>query len=929
MTTARRYFLALGVCVALAVGFVLWRSRGDEWPGATAKVSEAAQAKQLLAARPSENRTATWFGQTGLAGRRIAGVVITEDGAPVRGASVRLTSTASRAGLVPEARVVSDDVGRFDLGMQVATTYVISAEVPRLTAAVTNLDLRDPATKPEDLRLIVLPCEASLHGVVRDVAGGTVSHAQLARSGFGFVASAGTEADDHGAYELCLPHGTSNLVIEAEGYASISESVDIYGRVQRDFELAPGATVVGRVVRATDHTPVEGALVELGPSDFEPQLRMSAASDAEGRFVFEGVAPGRALVRASAEGMTTPDDIEVIAAVGAAPVVLECELVAAYSVSGKVVERGTGRPIPGYRVGLDGIDEQVSRATPLVRAQTDGSFTIDHVLPGEYGFGPVPDLRVKVEKADVAGVVVELAPPSSIAGRVLRDGKPVSGARLRANRSSFTDRTDHEGRYTLRVPEPGTYRLSATSDRLGAFARDVEVTVGSGEHKTGVDVNLELAGSIAGIVVDQKGMPVSGVFLRFSLLGNKDVGAATTADDGTFTARGLSGGGDYVYEVRQRAGEALAFPPVTGRRFPPITVADGNTHVTGVRIQVRYERFTITGRVTNSRGAPMADVTIVANPRAGSDTRSPTALSDQTGAFTLRDLPAGLYDLETSSPRGTASVEAIAAGSRDVHLQLVELGSLEGTLEGFTGRAAVRASGPELRRAAVTGSRFTIRGLPQGKYIVSADTATETGFAIAEVVAGAPTNVTVTRHPTGTILGTVVDERTRTPVAGLSCTNWRPSDNELVVQDGTSARTDNAGVFRLERVLAGANEITCYGENAHAEGAVTILANQTASIVLTAKAVGPPANIVKSGLTFEDQLDEIRVKGVTPGSPGARAGVAVGDIVKKLDEDDLRGWSAHILQTQLDVSRTGNRVSLVVERGDRSVTITLDLTAAP
>jgi hypothetical protein len=929
VTNVRRSVLALGVCVALAIGFVVWRARGGERPGATVDVSAASQAMQRLAARPKEHRTTAWFAQTGLAGRRIAGVVITEDGAPVRGATVRLASTASRAGLVPEARVITDDAGRFDLGLQLATTYVVSAEVPRLTAAVANLDLRDPATKPEELRLIVLPCEASLHGIVRDVAGGTVPHAQLARGGVGFVASAGTEADDHGAYELCLPHGTSTLVIEAEGYASISESVDIYGRMQRDFELAPGATVVGLVVRAEDHAPVEGALVELGPSDFEPRLRLSAASDAEGRFVIEGVAPGRARVRASAEGMTTPDDVEVTAEVGGAPVVIECELVAAYSVSGKVVERGTGRPISGYHVGLYGIDEQVPRAPPIVRAQTDGSFTIDHVLPGEYGFRPVPDLRVKVEKADVAGVVLELAPPSSIAGRVLRDGKPVSGARLQANQSPFTDLTDHEGRYTLRVPKPGTYRISATSDRLGAFARDVEVTVGSGEHKTGVDVNLELAGSIAGIVVDQKGMPVSGVFLRFALLGNKDFGAATTDDDGTFTARGLSGGGDYVYEVRQRAGEALAFPPVTGRRFPPITVADGNTHVTGVRIQVRYERFTITGRVTNTRGAPMADVTIVANPRAGSDTSSPTALSDQTGAFTLRDLPAGLYDLETSSPRGTASVEAIAAGSRDVNLQLVELGSLEGTLEGFRGRAAVRASGPDLRRAAVSGSTFAIRGLRPGKYIVSADTATETGFAMADVVAGAPTNVTVTRHPTGTILGTVVDERTRTPVAGLSCTNWRPSDNESVAQDGESARTDNAGVFRLERVLAGDNEITCNGENAHAEGEVTVLANQTASIVLTAKAGVPPANIVKSGLTFEDQLDEIRVKAVTPGSPGARAGVAVGDIVKKLDHDDMRGWSAHLLQTQLDVNRTEDRVTLVLERGDHSVTVTLDLTAAP
>src|SRR5262249_54089030 len=143
---------------------------------------------------------------------------------------------------------------------------------------------------------------------------------------------------------------------------------------------------------------------------------------------------------------------------------------------------------------------------------------------------------------------IEADAGATVSGRITYRGKPVEGADVHTTTSRAT--SDPDGKYTLSRVEAGEVQIYAQSNRLGAFTPGPSIVIADGEHKT-VDITLDLSASIAGIVVDQNDQPVAGVTLSFSLLHGRDFATATTADDGSFIARAMSGGGDYIYAVRR------------------------------------------------------------------------------------------------------------------------------------------------------------------------------------------------------------------------------------------------------------------------------------------------------------------------------------------------------------------------------------------
>src|SRR6185503_16051483 len=138
---------------------------------------------------------------------------------------------------------------------------------------------------------------------------------------------------------------------------------------------------------------------------------------------------------------------------------------------------------------------------------------------------------IVVDRSDVAGVVVEVDRGASITGHVLRAGKPVDGADVTTDGARAKSGAD--GRFVLSGLEPGEHAIYAESQREGAFTRGPTISVAKDEQRGGVDVALDLSGSIAGRVLDQDCAPVGAAMLQFSLLHTSDFGLATTADDGT------------------------------------------------------------------------------------------------------------------------------------------------------------------------------------------------------------------------------------------------------------------------------------------------------------------------------------------------------------------------------------------------------------
>ncbi|MCL6612065.1 MAG: PDZ domain-containing protein [Peptococcaceae bacterium] len=76
------------------------------------------------------------------------------------------------------------------------------------------------------------------------------------------------------------------------------------------------------------------------------------------------------------------------------------------------------------------------------------------------------------------------------------------------------------------------------------------------------------------------------------------------------------------------------------------------------------------------------------------------------------------------------------------------------------------------------------------------------------------------------------------------------------------------------------------------------------------------------GVYLEGQADYPRVQEVFPGSPAMEAGLKTGDIIKKVDGMDIRGWPL-VQAVEKIKGRVGTRVILVVGRGDSELTVEL------
>ncbi|HEY4178809.1 MAG TPA: carboxypeptidase regulatory-like domain-containing protein [Kofleriaceae bacterium] len=900
------------LCIAAVVAFfVLHRHRASN---TDATFGRAGSADTTTSSSRNSRKLATQP-----VGRRIAGVVIGEDDRPIAGAHVQLASKEPG----PRApMIVTTADGAFDFGLKPPREYVVFADAAKLTGAVHELDLVDPNVQAERLRIVLHACDTTIHGVVRDTVGGTVTGALVSRTASAFQSATGAISDATGAYELCIPTGGADLRVSADGYATVRARVSAFGRTLRDFVLAPGATVTGKVVRASDKTPVESATVELREDDGSVDL--VGTSNADGTFTIDGALPGRHVAVAYVGNLVTLDPPEVAIEIGA-PNEVTCEVSATPSVSGRLVLASD------EKVGVPGVEVYLGAMTGgsddwrAMKSASDGTFLFEGVRPGDYmamvhSASQSSAPPVHVASADVSGLVLTTEAPSSVSGRVLYEGKPVEGAdvRARSGKAVTEATTDSEGKFAFEGLLGEDVQLYAQSDRLGAFTNGPTVPLAKGEKKI-VDVTLDLAASVAGIVIDQNNQPVPGVFVRFSLLHGSDFGQATTADDGSFAARAMSGGGQYVYEVTEHAESQIVLFPVEGKRFPPVTVENGHSHVIGLRVKIKRERLTIRGRVVDATAAGVPDATVraVVGGKGGSEYAPAIATTDQSGAYVLRDLSRGPFTLSASASRGESDEISVEAGATNATLTLKQLGNIDLTLDGFTDLITVVATPREhagVYPGTRTGNIIHYRNVFPGPYTLEVYTQGD-NWEDNSVVVTAGDTVAVTLHPRalGHVDGVLVDAVTKQPISDARCAagtgSWKP------------VQTDSGGAFHLPTVVAGESVVSCWrvGYDVTNE-TVTVLANQAIHVDLAASpSAANNAKNIHSGISFENQLGDVMVSAVAPNSPGARAGVLVGDVVTKMDgeivDDAGLAWAV--------VDGTTGPITLEIERGDKTLTLTV------
>ncbi|WP_368498761.1 cell wall-binding repeat-containing protein [Herbiconiux sp. A18JL235] len=220
-----------------------------------------------------------------------------------------------------------------------------------------------------------------------------------------------------------------------------------------------------------------------------------------------------------------------------------------------------------------------SRPVATRTVQAGGAFNVVGLAAGDYrvsatlpGNGPAA--------VDVPGVVLgqdydvdlELQSPGVLSGTVTSsaDGEPIAGVSV--SRADQTAQTDSDGNYVLAGAKTGAYTVYFT-DNVGAY---LDLTTAPVAVQTAqavdLDVELEPAAIITGIVRDSAGAPLPGVTVTSDEFGRP--AQALSDFEGRYRLAGVPAG---TYQLVGRPSEEPASSTSVETAGPTVTVEPGQT----------------------------------------------------------------------------------------------------------------------------------------------------------------------------------------------------------------------------------------------------------------------------------------------------------------------------------------------------------------
>lgn len=574
---------------------------------------------------------------------RVYGTV-TAGGKPLAGATVQLHGGV-RARHPPVARATTAADGSFDLGDNTLGEWSLVALAGGHQAVALG-------RRPSPVRFELSPCRYPLRGHIRDSAGAAVRGAYLTQE----HPDRTWAADEHGAFEVCVDPRAPRFRVAAPHHVDGGLDPRPTDR-ELDVVLLRRPTIVGRVVRDDTGEPLAGLPVGYPAG-------VTTASD--GSFRIEDAFIGQQDISAGNEDWYATSDRFELRAGETLRLTLRAHHV--FWVRGVVLE-ASGEPVRSSAVGL---------SDDWPATDDEGRFTMPVVKPGErvvrvHNRVSATPSRVTLSAGGPA-LVIHAGPlqppppgspdsPPSARGRVTRLGVPVAGAEILNSHGYSLRRSDDDG----------TFEYWPDDAIAGAFSR--ELLAATSKPRIGADGCMELqldeAAAIGGIVVDHRGHPVGKVGVRVH---DPATGFATVVynrADGGFYIGALPPG---TYEPSVFRGDArpFALEPVA-----PIHVPTGDAIVTQVRLVIDTRTAPIAGRVVDSSGAPVAGahVSLQGLDRLDCDgwQAELLPLTGPDGRFRMDDLPVhGKVDLfAVTCDRRRGELRGAVVGNEDLVLRVV------------------------------------------------------------------------------------------------------------------------------------------------------------------------------------------------------------------------------------------------------------------
>lgn len=452
----------------------------------------------------------------------------------------------------------------------------------------------------------------------------------------------------------------------------------------------PGAVVAGIVLDAATNQPLKKAWVALEAVGGTARRAgvMTVLTQADGRFAFQGVAPGQYRLQAGHTGYVTrgwgqprgPDAVSLLRVGPDTQLTdLVLRLVPAGVISGRVSDE-EGEPMPWVVVqalrpiySLDGVRRLVVAGQTVTNDL--GEYRLFGLAPGRYF----------VQASYRPGA--ELAGPKAL--------------------------------LQLHVPEPNALAYPSAIYYPGTVdpTRAVAVEVSSGQESSGMDFTLvpsrayRVSGQVSGVT--------SAAALR-----NGDLVALLLEREW-----GQAVGGSPSLQAFVLPGESFEFSAVLPGTYTlfafltqreqiwsarlPIVVNDGD--VTGLRV-ILQPALTVAGRVVveGSRSPVPEGLQVVLHADADLPMAPPQATVAPDGSFLLKNVPPGRYHVSVNGLPPEAYLEAMQLGGREVLGKPLEIESAEERLLLVVDQRGAQVAGTVRDQAQRTVAGATVILVPEG-----------------------------------------------------------------------------------------------------------------------------------------------------------------------------------------------------------------------
>ncbi len=465
------------------------------------------------------------------------------------------------------------------------------------------------------------------------------------------------ETDESGQFQMQIPPGILGVLTAShEGYLERSKPNARTGS-QVSILLIPQGTILGTY----DGDPT-GLSADLfwGDSENSQEPIQTTELDDEGRFRFEGLAPGMYALRARPGVHAILKNVPL--AEGEERRVELTPMVSSQLLGGRVVIKPGGQAVSHAEVHVSyhaiGIPKALEQGTARVEtADEEGRFelglgeglrtSVRAVAPwgGERSINYM-DADAWLAKGEA---VIEITAAAHLSGRVVDlSGKPAAGVRLELKKTvskksmeqsgsySRITTTDREGAFDFgEVPSKETLMVVASqhngadSDRAPSQVLGL-LKLNPGQNRKNLKLRLGLQGRLTGRVIDQNDEPFGGVILEVS--NSEGMAIASTISDGGggYTIESLPAGpGNYFVVELRTDGLVLHRGIVAFPRRQKGKPAD-QTITKNFRVA---RKFLVSGWVLDDEGYGVGSVRVYLTQKKGRKSALGDGLSDFDGSF--------------------------------------------------------------------------------------------------------------------------------------------------------------------------------------------------------------------------------------------------------------------------------------------------------